>query len=119
MTEGLTHRILRTQVERDLERYAALPKRKSPERDAALLTLIESVAVLSKLERDLMKPGPTHDYPAGKLNADDEGGLKIAIADDGRGNIIINFGKEVAWIAMSKVQAIEFANLIIDKAEQP
>lgn len=65
-----------------------------------------------------MKAGPTHDFPAGKLNADDKGGLNVAIADDGRGNIIIDFGHEVAWIAMSKVQAIEFANLIIDKAER-
>lgn len=65
-----------------------------------------------------MKAGPTNDYPQGKLNADDQGGLNVAIADDGRNNIIINFGKDVSWIAMSKVQAIEFANLIIDKAEK-
>lgn len=45
--------ILRTQVERDLARYTALPKYKSPERDAALQALIESVEALSELEREV------------------------------------------------------------------
>lgn len=56
-----------------------------------------------------------NQYPRGKLNADDEGALNIAIGE--RDNtVIINFGKKVAWIGMSRPEAIEFAKTIMKRA---
>ncbi len=60
------------------------------------------------------KPGPTGDFPEGQLNEDDEGGLNIGIGDD-KGNLVLYFGKPVAWIGMPPENAIELANLIIKK----
>ncbi len=62
-----------------------------------------------------MKFGATGKFPHGKLGDDDEGALKMAIS--GRdGNVTINFGKPVAWLAMPPDQAITFASLIVAKA---
>jgi hypothetical protein len=59
--------------------------------------------------------GPTGDYPLGKLNPDDEGGLRIGITNKD-GAVIINFGTPVAWFGMPQDQAINFARLIMKKA---
>ena len=64
----------------------------------------------------MKKPGPTGKYPQGKLNKDDQGELAIGIATYNR-NVIINFGKEVSWLALPPEQAIEFAQTIIEKAK--
>lgn len=61
--------------------------------------------------------GETGTFPRGKLNADDEGGLKIGLAVKDR-TVIIAFGKEVAWLGMSKPEAIELGRAIIAKAEE-
>jgi hypothetical protein len=61
--------------------------------------------------------GPTGDFPHGKLNPDDEGGLNIAIGSDADGkNVVIRFGKEVAWIALPQEQAVQFAMTILRHA---
>lgn len=52
------------------------------------------------------KIGATGDYPNGKLNKDDEGGLLFRMTND-QGNIIIDFGKQVHWIAMPPKEARE------------
>lgn len=62
-----------------------------------------------------MKLGPTGKFPRGKLNADDEGGIAIGVTSQDK-TVIINFGKEIAWIGMDKPQAIEFAKLIMRHA---
>lgn len=63
------------------------------------------------------KLGPTGDFPEGKLDKTDEGGLKIGIAFDSYTNVVrIDFGKEVAWIGMQPAQAMEFAKTIMKKA---
>lgn len=59
--------------------------------------------------------GATGLYPEGKLNYQDEGELRLAISHD-RDNVIIDFGKPVASLAMPPSQAIELANLIIKHA---
>ena len=65
----------------------------------------------------MTKPGPTGDYPDGKLNADDEGGIAVAIAYDPNNDTVhIDFGKPVAWIALPPSQAVAFAELIIHHA---
>jgi hypothetical protein len=60
--------------------------------------------------------GPTGDFPRGKLNAEDEGGLQIGIAKDHDGVIVINFGTEVSWIGLDQASAISFAKHILKHA---
>lgn len=60
--------------------------------------------------------GPTGDFPQGKLNADDEGGLKTGIGRDDKGNVLIDFGKAVAWIAMPAAEAANFALVVLSHA---
>lgn len=61
------------------------------------------------------KIGATGNYPDGKLNEHDEGELAIRISHDDR-LITIEFGKPVSWFAFKPEQAIEFAEMIIEHA---
>jgi hypothetical protein len=64
-----------------------------------------------------MKPGPTGDFPDGKLSEDDDGGLAIAIAaDTEKGVVIIDFGTPTSWIGLKPSDAKGFANMLIEKA---
>lgn len=61
--------------------------------------------------------GATGDFPEGKLGDDDEGGLKIGVAADiPNGVVRVEFGKEVAWLAMPPETALDLAKSIIDHA---
>lgn len=62
------------------------------------------------------KFGPTRDFPRGKLNESDDGGLQIGVATDDQDNVIINFGTKVQWIGMPPEDAINFAKLIMKHA---
>ena len=62
--------------------------------------------------------GATGQYPQGKLNADDEGELRMAIVSKGK-TVVIDFGKPVHWLGMSKDEARAFGELIIQKANEP
>lgn len=54
--------------------------------------------------------GATGTHPLGKLNADDEGGLKMGIvADKANGVVQIDFGKPVAWLGLDKATALALA----------
>jgi hypothetical protein len=61
--------------------------------------------------------GPTGDYPLGKLNASDEGGLSIALTREGN-NIVINFNTPVAWLALPLQQAEVFARTILKRIKR-
>lgn len=66
------------------------------------------------------KMGATGDYPEGSQNAideTDEGGLRVGIVAH-EGNVLINFGKKIAWVGLPPDAAIEFANSIIAGAKQ-
>ncbi len=63
-----------------------------------------------------MKPGGTGDFPRGKLNADDEGGLAMGVTTVDK-TVVLNFGKEVAWIGFGYDDAVQFANLILKHAK--
>jgi hypothetical protein len=67
------------------------------------------------------KLGPTGDFPHGKLNPDDEGGINVAIsrhvAPDGTQMVRFDFGKPVAWLSLPRDRAILFANTILKFAE--
>lgn len=56
-----------------------------------------------------------NQYPRGKLNADDEGAIQIAISELDN-TVIMDFGKNVTWIGMSKPEALEFAKTIMKLA---
>ena len=61
---------------------------------------------------DDKKPGATGKFPQGKLNDEDEGELRTIIRTEGK-NIIIEFGKPVAWLALPKEDAIALGMALI------
>lgn len=61
--------------------------------------------------------GPTGDFPLGKLNKEDEGGLMIGIGEED-GKVIISFGTPVAWVGMTPLHAMQFAAAIIARAKE-
>lgn len=61
------------------------------------------------------KLGATKDYPRGKLNQHDEGGLQIAIGVQDK-TVIIDFGTPTTWIGLDKHTALALANSLIEKA---
>lgn len=62
--------------------------------------------------------GATGQYPHGRLNERDEGEIAFAIAaDPERKKVLIDFGpKPVAFLGMTKAQAIELGQLLIRRA---
>ena len=63
--------------------------------------------------------GATGAYPQGRLGPHDQGEIKCAIAADPTvGRVRIEFGKPVAWLALTPEQAIGLAEKLIDKAKQ-
>ncbi len=64
-----------------------------------------------------MKPGPTGEFPQGKLNPEDEGELAITVRIED-GNVRIDFGKPVAWLAMPPKMAIDLAGSLIRYAKR-
>lgn len=63
-----------------------------------------------------MALGPTGKFPRGMLGPSDEGALNIGVAKDSKGNVVLNFGKEVSWIAFPAADAVKFAQLILRHA---
>lgn len=61
------------------------------------------------------KLGPTGDFPRGKLNETDEGGLQLAIGKE-KDTVRIDFGKPVVWFALPADQALAFASLVVKHA---
>lgn len=63
------------------------------------------------------KPGPTGEYPNGKLNSNDSGELNMAIgAIDGL--VVVDYGGRVKWIAMHPDQARLYAQALLKRADQ-
>ena len=71
----------------------------------------------AKRRRD-MGLGATGEFPDGvSRRPGDEGALRMAISDaDSEGNIHMDFGKEIAWIAFPRDQAIQLAQMLLAKA---
>lgn len=61
--------------------------------------------------------GATGEFPEGQLNEHDEGELNIGMGIEGK-NLIVDFGKSIEWIGMSKQQALQFADFIIKNANK-
>jgi hypothetical protein len=63
--------------------------------------------------------GPTGDFPKGKLNEEDEGGLTMAVSHQvypSGGVVRIDFGKPTAWIGLPPDEAVAFAKMIVNHA---
>jgi len=56
--------------------------------------------------------GATNTFPDGKVSGDDEGELRIAIANDGK-LIMMKFGKSVDWIGFGPQEAVAVATNLL------
>jgi hypothetical protein len=59
----------------------------------------------------------TEQYPRGKLNASDEGALAMGIAVKDK-TVIVDFGKEVAWLGLDADTARQFARTLLRRADE-
>jgi hypothetical protein len=56
-------------------------------------------------------------WPQGRLSGLDEGQIAFAIGPDESGkNVVIDFGKQVAWVAMTPEDAVQLAQMLIKHA---
>lgn len=63
------------------------------------------------------KLGVTGEFPEGKLDPSDQGELQFRVGHSLIDNLVrIEFGKPVAWLAMRKADALNFAKIIRDHA---
>lgn len=60
--------------------------------------------------------GPTGRYPQGKLFANDDGELRVGIAKH-QGKIIVNFGVSITFLAMTRQEALAFAEALTRQAQ--
>jgi hypothetical protein len=66
-----------------------------------------------------MKPGKTGQFPRGRIDATDDGELRMAIAaDHGNAIVRIDFGTPTAWIGLPAKEARELAVLLRQKADE-
>jgi hypothetical protein len=68
-----------------------------------------------KREAEELGLGATGEFPHGKSGEHDEGGLNAALTTLG-GKLVLNFGKSVAWVAMTKAEALALGRLLIERA---
>lgn len=69
------------------------------------------------MENEIPKIGSTGKFPQGKLNKDDEGELALRIGHDMvKELVIIEFGKNVSWLALDPATALQLSKTIAEKA---
>ena len=61
--------------------------------------------------------GPTGRFPEGKFTMHDQGELRFGVTHRA-GQIIVNFGKPVAWFTMGPELARTFAEVLLHHAEE-
>ena len=68
---------------------------------------------------DKPSPGPTGQFPRGRIDRLDAGELQFFVAVDRQFGIIrVSFGTPVAWLGLPSKEARELASLLIDKADE-
>lgn len=72
---------------------------------------------LLKAEAEQEEFGETGKFPDGKLTDSDEGEIKFGVAAYGS-QVLLNFGKPVAWFAMDADHADSLGDLLKHKAEE-
>jgi hypothetical protein len=63
------------------------------------------------------KPGPTGDFPRGKIAEDDEGELNCMVSHS-QGVVRVDFGTTLSWFALEPKMAVAFASAILAHAKQ-
>lgn len=58
-------------------------------------------------------PGPTGEFPEGKLVPSDEGELRIGLKIH-EGKVVLAFGKEVGWVAMGPELAEQLGRRLLE-----
>ena len=61
--------------------------------------------------------GPTGDYPDGRITASDAGEIRFGVAAD-KGQVVLNFGTPVAWIASPPDIVRELAEALWRSADE-
>lgn len=61
------------------------------------------------------KLGSTGQYPAGRVNEQDEGEIQLRIGTE-NGCVMIDYGIPVQWVGMSPQEAVELAGILINRA---
>ena len=64
------------------------------------------------------KLGPTGEHPEGKIQEGDEGELQFAVGTTKTGDVFLEFGIKVKWIALGPGEAIELARVIAANAQK-
>jgi hypothetical protein len=73
--------------------------------------------VVRKKASKKMKLGPTGDFPDGRLNEYDEGGINMVV-EVSKGRVLLSFGKPIAWLGVSPDDALRLADLLTKHAKQ-
>lgn len=68
-------------------------------------------------KESVMKIGATKKFPDGKINANDEGELRIAITIE-NGVIMVYFGKSISWLGFDTETARKFGETLIKRSEE-
>ena len=64
------------------------------------------------------KLGPTGEYPDGKISEEDEGQIQLAVGVTKGGDVFMDFGVKVKWLAFDPQEAIEIAKMIAVNAQK-
>lgn len=65
------------------------------------------------MSSDPKKLGATGDFPHGKIDADDEGGIRLmVVADPSRSIVAIDFGTPVHWIGLDLATTRQFIEML-------
>lgn len=65
----------------------------------------------------MAKFGATGDFPRGKLNDSDEGGLQIGVTVKDK-TVVVVFGTPVAWLGMPAEAALQLANALLQRVNE-
>ena len=78
---------------------------------------IEGESELLKMLKQQRDGTVQRSWPSGRLSGDDDGQIAFSIgADESQKNVIIDFGKDVRWVAMPPEQAVLVAQMLIKHA---
>jgi len=90
---------------------------RGPHQAGEMTRIIEEAAEsLRGMFLEAEKIGATGKYPHGKMTPNDLGGLKAALVKRGD-RLVLDFGKELQWISMTKNEAMVFGGGVIRMAQ--
>jgi hypothetical protein len=64
------------------------------------------------MSEEEQKLGATGEFPDGKMNEQDEGELAFAMGVTQGGEVFMDFGTQVHWVAFPPEQALDIANML-------